>query len=304
MISRQGNKSCHQEPEITYKRVGIAPAGFRVAPGSGPESYTKTGCAQEVIHEGTGIVMVYVPAGSFMMGSPASEAERLEREGPIHKVSISKGFYLGKYQVTQDEWQKLMGSNPSHYKNAGNLAPVESVSWNECQDFCHKAGSGMRLPTEAEWEYACRAGTRTTLYNGEMKIVGTNNAPALDPIAWYGGNCGVYYEGGVDSSQWAEKQYDHTRASTHPVGRKLPNSWGLYDMIGNVWEWCQDWYDGDYYKNSPERDLTGPISGANRVLSGGSWVNGAGNCRTAYRGSNWPGYRGNIVGLRVAAAAP
>jgi formylglycine-generating enzyme required for sulfatase activity len=287
------------------------PAGFRAAPGTRPETYTNTGWAAAIIHEATGIELVYIPAGRFTMGSPKSEQDAMVAAGlkrewvedeVQHQVTISQGFYLGKYEVTQGQWQKLMGNNPSYFQNAGLDAPVESVSWDDCQEFCRKAGSGLRLPTEAEWEYACRAGTTTALYSGDIKVLGTNNAPALDPIAWYGGNCGVTYEGGCDSSGWAEKQYDHSRAGTHPVGRKKPNAWGLYDMIGNVWEWCQDW--AGTYPTGAVTDPKGPGSGEYRMLRGGSWNYYARSCRCACRVWIRPGDRYGSNGLRVACSAP
>ena len=205
----------------------------------------------EVTTRKTGIVFRLIPAGSFTMGSPKAEQDamvtasadgagaerawrrperewvRLETE---HQVTLSRPFYCGKYEVTQEQWELVMGNNPSHFQNAGKNAPVEDVSWHDCQAFvkrlCQMEGvpeGTYRLLTEAEWEYACRAGTRTALYNGEMDILGVNNVPAVDPIGWYTGNSGVDYEGAYDSSPWPQKQYDHRRAGTHPVGGKRPN---------------------------------------------------------------------------------
>lgn len=285
------------------------PEGFRLAPGAGPEPYTNTGWARAIIHEKSGIELVYIPAGSFTMGSPQGEEGRDGDEGPQHQVTLSQGLYLGKTEVTQAQWEKVTGKNPSFFQNAGPTAPVENVSWDDCQEFCEAAGSGLRLPLEAEWEYACRAGTTTALYSGDIKIIGQNNAPALDPIAWYGGNSGVTYEGAVDSSGWPEKQEDHKRAGTHPVGQKKPNAWGLYDMIDNVWEWCQD--KSETYPAGPVtlKQPAGPAGrekddGADRVLRGGGWGSSAGNCRSADRGGGGPGFRFTGLGLRVACSAP
>jgi len=251
---------------------------------------------------GVKLELVWIPPGSFMMGSPKGEPGRDGDEGPQHRVRISHGFWMGKYEVTQRQWRAVMGNNPSHFKNAGPDAPVESVSWNDCQEFIKKLnaripGGGFRLPTEAEWEYACRAGSTTALYNGPIRILGKNNAPALDPIAWYGGNSGVEYAGAWDSSDRPEKQYDHKRAGTHPVGRKAPNAWGLYDMLGNVWEWCSDWY-GEY-PSGPVTDPTGPRSGSLRVRRGGSWYDSAGGCRCANRVRYRPGFRRGNLGFRL-----
>ena len=154
-----------------------------------------------------------------------------------------------------------------------------------------------RLPTEAEWEYACRAGTKTALYTGDLTIKGAYNGPELDAVAWYGGNSGVDYDGGIDSSGWAEKQKNHTRAGTHPVGQKQENAWGLCDMYGNVWEWCQDWYEG--YGKGPATDPAGPSSGSARVLRGGSWGGLARRCRSAFRIGDAPSVSGNFNGFRV-----
>ena len=264
----------------------------------------------------------FIPAGSFLMGSPAGEAGRYDNEGPQTRVTISGPFLLKKTEVTQGEWKAAMGSNPSTYKNCGDDCPVENVTWLESVDFCNKLSKkegleqcyqingsavtlkgpscrGYRLPTEAEWEYAARAGTTTALYTGGLTIKGDNNGPELDAIAWYGGNSGVSYSGGSDCSGWSNKQYPSSTCGTHPVSRKQPNAWGLWDMLGNVWEWCDDWYAGNLAGGSVT-DPTGPSSGSNRVFRGGSWVNGARGVRAAVRYAIAPGYRNGDLGLRPA----
>ena len=197
-----------------------------------------------------GMEFVWVPAGEFRMGSTSSEA--FGDEQPVTRVRISRGFWLGKHEVTQSEWQAVMGTNPSSFSGCGRC-PVERVSWDDAQGFIRQlngraGGSRYRLPTEAEWEYAARAGTSGDRYGN------------LDAIAWYGDNSGN---------------------RTQPVGRKAPNAWGLHDMLGNVREWVQDWY-GDYPGGSAT-DPRGPGSGSIRVLRGGSWDDSAGYCRASYR---------------------
>jgi formylglycine-generating enzyme required for sulfatase activity len=207
---------------------------------------------------GNGVKMefVLIPAGSFVMGNDEGDAE----ERPAHKVTISKPFYMGKFKVTQQQWAAVMGKNPSHFQGAQN--PVERVCWEDCQALLKKLNEKLAasdvtfsLPTEAEWEYACHAGSNSQYAFGDSDAM----------LADYG-----WFEGNADGR-------------THPVGEKKPNAWGLYDMQGNVWEWCADWYDGDYYKTSPAVDPSGPASGASRVLRGGSWGDPAPYCRASYR---------------------
>ncbi|MDO4586197.1 MAG: formylglycine-generating enzyme family protein [Planctomycetia bacterium] len=208
----------------------------------------------------------WCPPGSFMMGSP--EGEGLRMEIPQHRVTLTKGFWMLETKVTQEMWESVMGDNPSNFK--GLNLPVETVSWDDCQEFCEKlsqqSGFKIQLPTEAQWEYACRAGT-----TGEYS--GTGN---LDEMGWYYGN---------------------SDTKTHPVGEKKPNAWGLFDMHGNVWEWCQDRYE--VYSDSAVTDPTGPDSGSNRVVRGGSWYSFAEDCRSANRFYDTPTYRGNRLGLRL-----
>ena len=246
--------------------------------------------------------MRWIEPGSFMMGSPADEPGRYDREGPQHLVTLNQGFWLGETPCTQALWMAVMGTNPSQFQSSDR--PVEQVSWEDCQEFFARLeeripGFGGRFPTEAEWEYACRAGTEAATYAGPIEILGKNNALILDAISWYGGNSGVDFEleSGVDSSDWEEKQYEHVLAGTHPVKRKEPNPWGLYDMLGNVDEWCVDWY-GDY----PEESVnpTGPVMGSFRVLRGGSWGGIAQHVRAACRWDVPPSYRWSRLGFRLA----
>ena len=225
-----------------------------------------------------GIEFVWIPPGEFRMGSTSRHADSDEK--PVTRVRITRGFWLGKYEVTQRQWAAVMGSNPSHFKNCGGDCPVEEVSWNDVQEFIRKlngrtGGRPYRLPTEAEWEYAARAETRTHTYAGDITKP-RGNDPVLNRIAWYGENSG---------------------GRTHPVGGKAPNAFGLHDMLGNVWEWVGDRY-GDY-PGGTVRDPVGPNSGSPRVNRGGSWFNSAGNCRSAHRGRISPGSRYLHLGFRL-----
>jgi len=248
-----------------------------------------------------GIEFVWVPAGEFLMGFPKDAR-------PLTRVRISRGFYLSKYEVTQGQWEAMMGRNPSHFKNCGSDCPVERVSWEDVQEFIQRQNTAVgeeryRLPTEAEWEYAARAGSRTDTPAGDLDIAGINTAPLLDGIAWYGGNSGVSYEGGDDCSHWYEKQYTSSRCGTHPVGRKEPNAWGLHDMLGNVWEWVEDWH-GDYPGGSVT-DPRGPESldplrvNRGRVVRGCGWSFGPGVCQVSFRSSNRPSDRARYIGFRL-----
>ena len=195
--------------------------------------------------------------------------------GKQHKVTLTKDFHIGVFEVTQGQWEKLMKTNPSNFKDVGKGAPVEKVSWDDCQDFMKKMNGkskslGFRLPTEAEWEYACRAGTEGDIY-------GEN----LDEIAWY------------------DKNSDKT---THEVGKKKPNAWGLYDMLGNVWEWCSDWY-GEYTKGQ-DKDPVGPRTGSSRVIRGDCCSDGAvRSYRSTNRDKSPSDYRSCGIGFRIALTA-
>ena len=220
------------------------------------------------IGQGVKLEMVLIPAGQFLMGSPDSAKDAGGDEKPQHRVRITRPFYLCKYPVTQEQWVAVMGSNPSHHEGPKN--PVECVTWDDSQQFVGRLNERFgrlhhghvlavegefRLPTEAQWEYACRAGSTTRFCYG-------NDVSALGDYAWYAANSG---------------------GKTHPVGEKKSNAWGLYDMHGNVWEWCQDWYDGTYYVNSPTDDPPGPATGSNRAIRGGCYADGTDYCLSAKR---------------------
>jgi len=218
---------------------------------------------------GIRLELLLIPAGTFMMGD--------DRSRPMHQVNITRSFYLGKYEMTQEQWQAVMGDNPSRHKSARN--PVEQVSWNDCQAFIDRLNAGIDadagkfvLPTEAQWEYACRAGTTTRYFFGDDKS-------ELAKYVWCAEN---------------------SESMTHPVGQKAPNPWGLYDMPGNVWEWCSDWFGPDYYATSPTDDPPGPDSGIARVVRGNSWHSWAGDWHSALRHHGTPDARHSEQGFRVA----
>lgn len=231
------------------------------------------------------IEMVYVQGGTFQMGSNDGESE----EKPVHTVTVSD-FYMGKYEVTQKQWRDIMGTNPSHNKNCDNC-PVEIVSWNDIQEFLKKlnakTGKNYRLPTEAEWEYAARGGNKS---NGN-KWAGTNTESSLYRYA-------NFADKNTDFS-WSTKTQDDGHKNTAPVGSYQPNELGIYDMSGNVWEWCSDRYDSHYYKNSPQYNPKGASSSTYRVLRGGSWDGEPNHCRVAYRLSTTPTYRDSSIGFRL-----
>ena len=237
-----------------------APTGGGGASRSAPARTAGGGDPLRTGPEGPGgMEFVWIPAGEFRMGSTSAEADSDEQ--PVTQVRISQGFWLGKYEVTQAEWQAVMGSNPSGFSGCGRC-PVERVSWEDAQAFTRtlntQAGRAVyRLPTEAEWEYAARAGTTGDRYG------------TVDAIAWY---------------------YENSGDRTHPVGGKTPNAWGLHDMLGNAWEWVDDWY-GDY-PGGVVTDPTGPGSGSGRVNRGCGWSDSARYCRAPFRGLVLPGYRG------------
>ena len=232
--------------------------------------------------------MVIIPPGTFRMGSPTNEVDRYPREGPQTAVTISRWFWMGKYDVTQGEYLAVMGSNPSYFTGDTNR-PVEQVTWFEAADYCATltqreraagriaANSVYRLPTEAEWEYACRGWTSDRRFSYGDDPGYTN----LANYAWYNGNSG---------------------GTTHPVGQKLPNPWGLYDLHGNVYEWCQDWWSANL-PGGIAIDPQGPATGSDRVVRGGGWNYVGRYCRSARRDYSDPSYRFYDIGFRVVLAA-
>lgn len=246
-----------------------------------------TGLAWRVRDAATGIEMMLVPPGSFNMGCTPSSANLCgEDELPVHTVEITAPFYAGRHEVTQAQWTAVVGSNPSYfqgtaYPNAANR-PVERVSWHILREFL--VPTGMRLLTEAEWEYACRAGTTSAFHGSPALPAGTSDDAQVGAIAWYSANNGA---AGTPTF------------GTKPVGQKVPNGLGLHDMAGNVREWVADYYGASYYATSPMANPTGPASGTDRVLRGGGWIDGTNMCRSSNRfyfpetttGSAFSGFR-------------
>lgn len=248
----------------------------------------------------------WISPGRFEMGSPDGEPGHIFDEGPQLEVVLAPGYWLMDAPVTQALWKAVTGENPSRF--VSDERPVERVGWREAQTFIGAVNKGcpgleLRLPSEAEWEYACRAGTRTATYAGPMAIHGENNAPILDGIAWYGGNSGVDFElaEGEDSSDWVEKQHDHGRAGTRPVKLKAPNGWGLYDMLGNVWEWCADGWSASHAGADPTGDPRSVESSERTcVVRGGGWSDPARSVRAASRGRFAPAVQFDFLGFRCA----
>jgi formylglycine-generating enzyme required for sulfatase activity len=278
MMSRQTPQQSNSPAPSQTITVSPAASTSGIQSGSRPTAkpQLRAGELSEItLRGGVKMSFAWCPPGTFQMGG-----DKYNDEKPVHEVRLTKGVWMGVTPVTQSQWQAVMGNNPSHFK--GPQRPVEEVSWEDAVEFCRKlselpeekaAGRVYRLPTEAEWEYACRAGSQTAYSFGD-------DARLLKDFAWFS---------------------DNSNSQTHPVGQKKPNAWGLYDMHGNVWEWCGDWY-GDYPRGSAT-DPTGPKERSSRVYRGGSWLISAGNCRAAYRDGDGPSDSYDILGdlgLRLA----
>lgn len=250
----------------------------------------------------------WIPPGRFQMGSPPEEPGRYPDEN-LQDVTISEGFWMFDAPCSQRLGTAIMDDNPSHFLDTER--PVESVDWAQAKEFAARLNQALgahafQLPTEAQWEYACRAGTSTAIYTDALEIIGDANAPALDPIAWYGGNSGHKYD--LEQSEditkygWSSnKQFPFTHAGTRKIKQRAPNPWGLYDMLGNVWEWCEDWYAEK--RESASVDPRGPESGSDRVIRGGGWIDDARNVRSACRDRYDPGFRNFSLGVRLLSSA-
>jgi formylglycine-generating enzyme required for sulfatase activity len=249
---------------------------------------TATGYAWRVRDDASQIEMLLVPPGTFNMGCSASSQFACNSdENPVQAVTLTNAFYIGRYEVTQAQWTATVGSNPSFFQSASAEVPapqapnrpVEQVSWITVQGFL--STTGLRLPTEAEWEYACRAGTTTAFHAMPGFSNGTNDDNEVGTIAWFSSNAA---------------------SQPRPVGGKAANALGLHDMSGNVWEWVNDWYSSSYYATSPAVNPPGPLTGATRVLRGGSWTESSGNLRSSNRDNGPPGSAGSAIGFRAARA--
>ncbi len=255
-------------------------------PWAGGYGRDEFGVFAELVWGGVVQRLRWIASGSFQMGSPENEKGRYEDESPVHSVTIRQGFWIEDTPVTQALYAAVIGTNPSEFKE-DRRRPVETVSWDDSRSFCEKVTAELpdpdewrvRRPSEAEWEYACRAGTKGPLYNNKPLTSETGRCPNLDELAWY---------------------YANSKDTTHPVKEKAANSWGLYDMLGNVWEWCEDhWHDN--YTNAPADGtawLDAAEQGRLRVIRGGGWAEVARHCRSASRGRCGPGNR-DFLGFRL-----
>ncbi len=279
-------------PNVFYDHFGLSTSGITNTMRNAAPSAEQLYDDREIVYQrntpknqsfnvkGVAFNMIYVPGGTFQMGSN----DGWDNEKPIHSVTLND-FYIGETQVTQGLWKAVMGNNPSYFQKGDNY-PVEQVSWNDIvnnflPELNRTTGKNFCLPTEAQWEYAARGGNKSKGY----KYSGSNN---LADVAWYG-----YYDKD-------DKNRTITEPTTMPVAKKKPNELGIYDMSGNVWEWCQDWFKKDYYRESPSTDPQGSSSGSSRVLRGGSWIDYAFRCRVSDRSRDSPGNRDIIFGMRLA----
>jgi len=270
--------------------IAVIILGLVTIIGTGGSS-SDNGSLDEQITNSLDMTFNYIEPGTFMMGSPEDEPGRnATRESPQHQVTLTQGYHMQTTQVTQGQWEAVMGDNPSGFDECGDDCPVEGVSWYDAQDFItalnqQEGTTGYALPTEAQWEYAARAGSTTAFANGQITETGSGYDPVLDSMGWYG------YNSHADHSTHLSGK------GTHPVAQKAPNAWGLYDMHGNVWEWVADW--SGTYPTSAVTDPTGPSTGTNRVFRGGGWSSSARFCRSAYRGIYYPCSRYDNIGFRL-----
>lgn len=253
----------------------IAPPGWAIAWGEDPHGIFASFAVGEVEHR-----MRWIPPGTFWMGSPDDEVGRFDNEGPRRRVVLTQGYWLGETPVTQALWQVVMGHNPSRFN--GSMLPVEQVSWDDSHAFCKRLSTMVpalnpRLPTEAEWERGCRAGTDGMTWAGVLALGKGGSASQLDALAWYRTNGG---------------------GKTHKVGEKEANPYGLYDMLGNVLEWCSD--NLGKYKGLPALDPVCVDGGSSRIIRGGAWSSAARGCRASFRSSEASHIRLDIVGMRIA----
>ena len=275
----------------TYSSLVAAVNGTASNNVSNNNNVSSSGSNRTYTANGVSFTMIYVSGGTFTMGATSEQGSDADSdESPTHQVTLSS-YSIGQTEVTQELWQAVMGSNPSYFK--GSKRPVESVSWNDCQDFIRRlnslTGQNFRLPTEAEWEYAARGGR-----SGGTKYAGSNS---IDDVAWYWKNSGDKYLSGTDSD-WDLDKIQKNNGRTHDVATKRSNGLGIYDMSGNVWEWCQDWKGN--YSSSSQTNPQGPSTGSYRVNRGGSWGHDARCCRVSIRYSNDPDRRYVGIGLRLA----
>jgi formylglycine-generating enzyme required for sulfatase activity len=279
-VTISGTVDGESDPQLTEQHsyitiISNGNAWYKVAEYVATATNTEN---QTYISNSLGMTFRLIPAGTFVMGSPSDELGRGTDETQ-YTVTISESFYIQTTEVTQGQWKAVMGNNPSDFDSCGLNCPVELISWEDAEDFIitlNAMGEGSyTFPTEAQWEYAARAGSNKAFANGGISDTTTDSN--LDVMGWYASNSG---------------------STPHAVAQKQPNAWGLYDMHGNVYEWCQDWYGT--YPDISVTDPGGPSSGSSRVERGGSWINSAQNCRSAKRYSYTPGSRLNSIGLRLS----
>jgi formylglycine-generating enzyme required for sulfatase activity len=299
MSTKTANKTS-KEVQVSLTRENIT-IGKKVAANAKNKSQSQPiaipGTSNNLFSENN---FVNIKPGCFTMGSPFGEEAR-QNDELDHEVCINKSFMMGKYEVTQEQWKHIMGYNPAYFKGCGSNCPVERVSWNDVQEFISRLNrvseKKYRLPTEAEWEYVARANTSSSTYTGNIEQQGSNNAPDLDEIAWYSGNSEALYKGGKYCDDWEDKQFQAIRCGTQEVGKKQPNLWGLYDMIGNVWELTEDWYGS--YSSRVRHDPKGKQSGDLKVARGGNWADSLQQNRAAARYGFAVKERSNNLGFRL-----